>query len=254
MSRSVFVVAPEGLTGKSTVALGLVDLFSRRVGRVGVYKPIVASGDRDPVLELLIAQPGVDQSYDEAAGLSYGDWHADTESALSTIVDKFGVLSAKYDALVVVGSDYTDVSTGNEWAANAQIASNLGSPVVLVVHGRGRDPQKIAGTVEQAIAELKGWHAHPIAAIANRVNSDDLQEVRALLSRTGLAVGGIAEIPLLVAPTVLNLQRACGAELVRGDPELLHRESMGFVVAAMSLPNVLIRLREGYTIIAPGDR
>ena len=29
---------------------------------------------------------------------------------------------------------------------------------------------------------------------------------------------------------------------------------MGFVVAAMSLPNVLTRLREGFTIIAPGDR
>ena len=29
---------------------------------------------------------------------------------------------------------------------------------------------------------------------------------------------------------------------------------MGFVVAAMSLPNVLIRLREDVTVIAPGDR
>ena len=59
---------------------------------------------------------------------------------------------------------------------------------------------------------------------------------------------------MLVAPTVANLQQACGAELVRGNPELLQQESMGFVVAAMSLPNVLTRLREGYTVIAPGDR
>ena len=90
--------------------------------------------------------------------------------------------------------------------------------------------------------------------IANRVNPEDLQEVRVLLARTGLAVGGMPEIPLLVAPTVANLQQACGADLVRGNPELLQRESMGFVVAAMSLPNVLTRLREGYTVIAPGDR
>ncbi|MET0966356.1 MAG: phosphate acetyltransferase [Nakamurella sp.] len=255
MSRSVYVTSPEGLSGKSTVALGLVDLFSNRVGRVGVYRPILDSAEEtDPVLDLLIAHPGVDQTYDEAVGVTYGEWHANTEAALSSIVDKFGVLSAKYDALVVVGSDYTDVTTGNEWASNAQIASNLGSPVVLVVHGRGRDPQKIATTFNLAITELKGWHAHPIAAIANRVNPEDLQEVRALLSRTGLAVGGIPEIPLLVAPTVANLQEACGAEMVRGNPDLLRRESMGFVVAAMSLPNVLIRLREGYTIIAPGDR
>ncbi len=39
-----------------------------------------------------------------------------------------------------------------------------------------------------------------------------------------------------------------------GSAELLHQESLGFVVAAMSLPNVLTRLKEHTTVIAPGDR
>ena len=255
MSRSVYIASPEGLSGKSAVALGLVDLLSRQVGRVGVFRPVIDSvDDVDPVVELLVGHPGVEQSYDEAVGLTYAQLHADPEGSLSRIVDRFGVLSAKYDAVVVVGSDYTDVTTGNEWASNAQIAANIGSPVVLVVHGRGRDPQTIAATVALANSELVGWHAHPVAVIANRVDPADVQEVRALLARTGLAVGAIPESPVLVAPTVAGLQRACGAELVRGDPDLLNKESMGFVVAAMSLPNVLTRLREGYTVIAPGDR
>jgi len=256
MSRSVYIASPEGLSGKSAVALGLVDLLSRRVGRVGVFRPVIdsAAGEVDPVVELLVGHQGVEQSYDDAIGLTYLELHADPEGSLSRIVDKFGILSAKYDAVVVVGSDYTDVTTGNEWAMNAQIAANIGSPVVLVVHGRGRDSQTIAATVALANSELVGWHAHPVAVIANRVNPADVQEVRALLARTGLAVGAIPESPVLVAPTVANLQRACGAELVRGDPDLLHKESMGFVVAAMSLPNVLTRLREGYTVIAAGDR
>src|SRR6478752_7435914 len=256
MSRSVYIASPEGLSGKSAVALGLVDLLCRRVGRVGVFRPVIDSvgGAVDPVVELLVGHPGVEQSYDDAIGLTYQELHADPEGSLSRIVDRFGILSAKYDAVVVVGSDYTDVTTGNEWASNAQIAANIGSPVVLVVHGRGRDPQTIAATVALANSELVGWHAHPVAVIANRVNPGDVQEVRALLARTGLAVGAIPESPVLVAPTVANLQRACGAELVRGDPDLLNKESMGFVVAAMSLPNVLTRLREGYTVIAPGDR
>jgi phosphate acetyltransferase len=256
MSRSVYIASPEGLSGKSAVALGLVDLLSRRVGRVGVFRPVIdsAAGEVDPVVELLVGHQGVEQSYDDAIGLTYLELHADPEGSLSRIVDKFGILSAKYDAVVVVGSDYTDATTGNEWAMNAQIAANIGSPVVLVVHGRGRDSQTIAATVALANSELVGWHAHPVAVIANRVNPADVQEVRALLARTGLAVGAIPESPVLVAPTVANLQRACGAELVRGDPDLLHKESMGFVVAAMSLPNVLTRLREGYTVIAAGDR
>ena len=138
MSRSVYIASPEGLSGKSSVALGLVDLLCRQVGRVGVYRPVIDSvGALDPVIELLVAHPGVEQSYDDAVGVTYHDLHADPEGALSRIVDKFGVLSAKYDAVVVVGSDYTDVTTGNEWATNAQIAANIGSPVVLVVQRPG---------------------------------------------------------------------------------------------------------------------
>ena len=255
MSRSVYIASPEGSSGKSSVAIGLVDLLSRRVGRVGVYRPVIHSTqERDAFLELLIAHPGVVQSYDDACGVTYAQRHADPAGSLSRIVDLFGVLSRKYDFVVVVGSDYTDVTTGNEWAANAQIAANIGAPVVLVVHGRGRAPAAIASTVTLAAKELLAWHAQPVAAIANRVEPHDVEEVKRLLGRTGLVVGALPEIPILVAPTVADLQHACGAELVRGNPGLLQRESMGFVVAAMSLPNVLNRLREHFTIIAPGDR
>jgi phosphate acetyltransferase len=42
--------------------------------------------------------------------------------------------------------------------------------------------------------------------------------------------------------------------LTVGDDELLDRESLGLVVAAMTLPNVLDRLFEGCVVIAPADR
>ncbi|MFN8200514.1 MAG: AAA family ATPase, partial [Nakamurella multipartita] len=101
MSRSLYIASPEALSGKSAVALGLVDLLSRRVGRVGVFRPIVnADPQRDSVVELLIAQPGIRQDYDEAVGVTYAQWHADQDAALSRIVDRFGELSAEYDAVV----------------------------------------------------------------------------------------------------------------------------------------------------------
>jgi phosphate acetyltransferase len=255
MSRSLYIASPEALSGKSAVALGLVDLLSRRVGRVGVFRPIVnAEPQHDSVVELLIAQPGIRQEYQEAAGVTYADWHADQDAALSRIVDRFGELSAEYDAVVVVGSDYTDVTTGNEWASNARIAANLGSPVVLVVHGRERTPAVIAATVELARSELVAWHAHPVAAIANRVDPDAVDDVRERLSQAGLVAGALPNIPLLGAPTVADLRDACGATLWRGNEDLLTRESLGFLVAAMTPPNVLRRLRPSMTVIAPGDR
>ncbi len=256
MSRSVYIASPEGESGKSTVALGLVNLLSRQVGRVGVFRPVTESARRiDLVVELLLAQPAVEQEYTDAVGVTYEGMHADPEAALAEIVRRFHDLVRRFDVLLVLGSDYTDISTPSELAFNAKVAANLGSPVVLVVHGRGRTPEQVSLAAEFALTELIAAHARPVALIANRVAPDDLDSVRLALARnSGLPVAAMPEVPLLVAPTVAALQQACGGRLVRGNPEWLERESLGFVVAAMSLPNVLVRLHKDVTVIAPGDR
>lgn len=256
MSRSVYIASPEGESGKSTVALGLVNLLSARVGRVGIFRPVTESSERtDRVVELLLAQPAVDQRYDDAVGVSYQVMHQDPEAALSEIVRRFHDLTSRFDALLVLGSDYTDISTPSELAFNAKVAANLGSPVVLVVHGRGRTPEQVRLAAEFAVTELIAAHARPVALIANRIAPEDLEVVRETLGRASrLPVAAIPEVPLLFAPTVAALQEACQGRLVRGNPAWLARESLGFVVAAMSLPNVLIRLVEDTTVIAPGDR
>jgi phosphate acetyltransferase len=106
-----------------------------------------------------------------------------------------------------------------------------------------------------ALAELTGAHAQPIAVIANRVDAGSVEGVRAALAAfADLRVAVIPEVPLLVAPTVASLVSACEGSLIRGNPDWLDRESQGIVVAAMSFPNVLTRLRSGCTVIAPGDR
>src|SRR3954454_24153915 len=82
MSRSVYIASPEGESGKSTVALGLLDLLSHQVGSVGIFRPVTESSDiTDRVVELLIAQPNVDQEYADAIGVSYPVMHADPEAA-----------------------------------------------------------------------------------------------------------------------------------------------------------------------------
>ena len=181
--------------------------------------------------------------------------HADDDAAMTRIVDRYGDLAGRYDVVVVVGSDYTDVSTGNEWADNARIAAQ---PRFARRPRRAR-PGTLAGRHRgcRRPAPATNWQAStPNRSPSSRTGSIRMTStaVRELLERTGLPCGAIPEVPLLVAPTVADLQRAVGAELVRGNPEWLQRESLGLVIAAMSLPNVLTRLREDYTVIAPGDR
>jgi phosphate acetyltransferase len=275
VTRSVYVASPEGLTGKSAVALGLVDALTREVGSVGIFRPVTtvgASGEIDLVVDLLVRQPGIDQTYDEALGVTYEAAREDADEALHQIVERFGQLTDRYEVIVVIGSDYTDVSTGTELSFNAKIAANLGSPVVLVVHGRGRTPEQIRAAADSAVTELQANHVRTVAVVANRVEAGDTDAIRAALGgmndplfRGGsegssppgmnrILTAAIAENPLLSAPTFRALVEAADGELVLGSQSWMDRESLGLIVAAMSLPNVLDRLAPDVTVIAPSDR
>jgi phosphate acetyltransferase len=259
VSRSVYVASPEGFTGKSAVALGLLDALTREVGSVGVFRPLTTtssgSNDIDLIVDLLVNQPGISQSYDEAIGVTYDAARADADAALHVIVERFGQLTDRFDVILVVGSDYTDVATGTELSFNAKIAANLGSPVILVVHGRERSPEQIRAAAASAIAELRANHAHTVAVIANRVDHEIVQAIRAALADLpNVVTAAISESPLLSAPTFRDLVAAADGRLVLGNETWMDREALSVIVAAMSLPNVLDRLGPDVAVIAPSDR
>jgi len=259
VSRSVYVASPEGFTGKSAVALGLLDALTREVGSVGVFRPLTTtssgSNDIDLIVDLLVNQPGISQSYDEAIGVTYDAARADADEALHVIVERFGQLTDRFDVILVVGSDYTDVATGTELSFNAKIAANLGSPVILVVHGRERSPEQIRAAAASAIAELRANHAQTVAVIANRVDHEIAQAIRAALADLpNVVTAAISESPLLSAPTFRDLVAAADGRLVLGNEAWMDREALSVIVAAMSLPNVLDRLGPDVAVIAPSDR
>ncbi len=254
VSRSIYITSAEGETGKSTIALGITALLARSVGRVGVFRPVARVADgSDYVLDLLLRHDGVDISYDDAVGVTYDDVHADPDKALATIISRYHAVARKCDAMVIVGTDYTDISGAAEFEFNARVAANLGSPVALVVHGKGRTPQEIAQVVENSRAELEDNHARVAAIFANRCDPDDLEQVRAMLP-ADVGVGALPEDPVLVAPLLSALVEAVDGTLISGDPSLLAREVRDVIVGAMTSEHLLERLREGAVVITPGDR
>jgi phosphate acetyltransferase len=254
VARSLYVTSPEGETGKGMVALGALDLLTRRVGRIGVFRPIVRSDDRpDYVLELLLDHQGVDMPYESAAGVSYDRVHSDPDAAMSTIVDRYHEAAADRDAMIVVGSDYTGVGSPTEFSYNARVAANLGAPVLLVVHGRGRSPSDVRTVADVATTEIAARYGRLLAIVANRVDPDQLDAVRDALAGPVPAYV-IPQEPFLTAPTVGDLLEACGGTLRSGDPEMLSREAIDVLVGAMTLPNVLDRLVDGGVVVTPSDR
>ncbi|WP_404312745.1 phosphate acetyltransferase [Agrococcus terreus] len=264
MPTRIVIASPEGHAGKSIVALGLVDALSRRVGRVGVFRPVARSVDeRDRVLELLLAHDAVDLAYDDAIGATYAEVHDDAEAALARIVDRYHRIDERFDAIVVLGSDYTDVGSPTELGFNARVAANLGASVLLVLGGRDpeTDAPRTADDLRQladvTTAELAAAHASIAGVVVNRADPEAIAGIpEALVGAVpdGLPIWSIPEDRLLSAPSVGTLFRAVDAELLRGDRELLTRESLGTVVAGMSMEHVLERLIEGGILVMPGDR
>lgn len=253
-TSAIYIASPEGDTGKSTVALGILHRLTATVPRVGVFRPIIRREDRDYILDLLLAHSNAGLSYDECAGVSYQQLHDDPDGAIADIVARFHAIADRCDAVVIVGSDYTDVATPTELSVNARIAANLGSPVVLSVRARGRTPAEVDQVVEVCLAEIRAQHAHASAVVANRCDPAQMDAVAEVCANLDVQVYVIPEAPLLVAPTVADLCRAVGGTLQHGDPALLGREVMGILVAGMTAEHCLERLGQGFAVITPGDR
>jgi phosphate acetyltransferase len=251
----VYVAAVEGFTGKSTVALGVLEQLSKRVERVAVFRPVVREqAATDYVLDLLVSHDAVSLSYDECAGVTYSDLHEDPEAALSRIVERYHQVAEKADAVVVVGSDYTDVGAPTEFSFNARVAANLGTPVMLVLNADGKTSEALHATAEVAAAELRANLGSLFAVVANRADPAGLDKVLAALAGFGVPAFALPEEPLLNAPSVGDMMLACEGTLVSGEERLLAQETTGVVIAAMTLPNVLDRLFDGAVVIAAGDR
>ena len=245
----------------------MLETLTREVGRVGVFRPISRSTtEPDYVLELLLAHTNVEIPYEDCIGVSYDRVHSDPDSALTDIVSRFAALERQCDAVVIVGSDYTDVGSPTELSFNARIAANLGAPVLLVLGGRhsdggtNRTPDAMRQVAEVATAELRLEHASLLAVIANRADPEVLPEIVAAVASAfddaaqSVPVWAIPENPFLVAPSVAAVLKSTNSTMVSGDPALLEREALGTVIAAMSLENVLPRLTEGAVVVVPGDR
>ncbi len=255
VATAIYIASPEGDTGKSTIALGILHRLAATVPRVGVFRPITRLGeDRDYILELLLAGTTAGLSYDECVGVSYQQVHEDPDVAIADIVDRFHRVAEQCDAVLIVGSDYTDVATPSELSMNARIAVNLGAPVVLAVKAADRTPDEVAHVVEVCLAELHHQHAHAAAVVANRCDPAQLAAVAAALKPLGPPAYVLPEEPLLVAPSVAELRVAVDGTVIAGDPELLSREAMGVMVAGMTAEHCLERLTEGVAVITPGDR
>src|SRR5659263_111179 len=254
VAQSIFVASMEGHTGKSTVALGLVNLLIGNVTKVGVFRPVVRSTlERDRVLDLLISRlPHLE--YEDCVGVTYDEIHSDPEGSLSRIIERYRALEQRVDTVVVVGSDYTDIAGPAELEYNSRIAANLRSSILLVVRAIDRSAEEVKHAAQLAIDEIESNHAKVIGIVVNRITVPETQPYADAIAGMGVPVWTLPDIPILSSASVAELMKQLGGKLAFGYEDLLSREAEHLLIAGMNTEHVLERLREGQVVITPSDR
>ena len=186
--------------------------------------------------------------------MTYSELHRDPDAALGRIVERYHLVAEKADAVVVVGSDYTDVGAPTEFSFNARVAANLGTPVMLVLNAHGKTPEEL-----QPRPRWPRRSSRPTSARCSR--SWPTARTRPPATRCSPRSPGSAHQrsrcptnPCCSRPRSGDMMLACEGTLVSGEERLLAQEATGVVIAAMTLPNVLDRLFDGAVVVAAGDR
>ncbi|WP_282202577.1 phosphate acetyltransferase [Kitasatospora fiedleri] len=265
MARSVYVTGIDRGDGRQAVELGVMELLTRQVDRVGVFRPLVHAPDgggagSDHVVELLRGRYRLDLPVAELYGLTYDEAAAlqaarGQDELVSALVDRFHQLERRCQAVLVLGTDFSETNIPDELAFNARLANEFGAGVLPVVGGRHEDPQAVVAEVRNAHRAYRDLGCSILAMVANRVRPGAKQQVqRTLTEKLPVPVYVIPEEPALAAPTVAQLVEATGATVLLGDTAGLSRDVRNFVFGGAMLPTFLDALTEGALVVTPGDR
>jgi len=263
MSRGLYIASTVARSGKSTVMLGMMEFLSSLGWRVGFFRPVISNGgEQDMAIQLIAGRYKLDFPYDAMYGCTLDTARElisqdRDDELISLILGKYKTLEKNCDFIVTVGTDYVGINAPLEFEFNIDIANNLGIPLVPVVNGDGRTAKEIVDAVMMLIEALEQKKCDVLAVFINRVaprekNTVDLGLRQAL--QTTIPFNVLPKLSVLEKPTIGEIARDLGAEVLHGTQEGLDREIDNYKVAAMELPHFLDRIEEGSLIITPGDR
>ena len=264
MTNSIYIAVTEPYTGKSVVALGITELLLRRTSRVGIFRPVIGDwkpGQRDKTIDLLLRHFNLPIEYDAthafhrsaaARLISQGG----TDAFMDQIITKFKELESRCDFVLCIGSDFEGEGTAFEFDLNAEIARNLGAPVLVVSSAAGRDIPTVVNSVNATEEAFTARGCQILGTIVNRVDparAEDLKSALSVLSQEKELLSVIPENAVLSAPALGEIADHLGAEVLMGERHLGRLAERNLVIA-MTLEHYLDYLCPNSLLITPGDR
>ncbi|KUJ64498.1 phosphate acetyltransferase [Streptomyces albus subsp. albus] len=260
MTRSVYVAGIDRGDGRQVVELGVMELLTRHVDRVGVFRPLVHDNP-DRLFDLLRARYRLSQPPQTAYGISYAEAAAlqaerGTDELVAELVGRFHAVARECEYVLVLGSDYADTSLPDELGLNARLANEFGASVIAVVGGGQEQPaDSVRAEARNALRAYQAQGCDVVALVVNRARPEDRAAIaERLAARLPVPCYVLPEDASLSAPTVSQVVRTLGAEVLLGDDSGLSRDVRDFVFGGAMLPSFLPALTEGCLVVTPGDR
>lgn len=259
MTRSVYVTGIDRGDGRQVVDLGVMELLTRQVDRVGVFRPLVHD-DPDRLFELLRARYRLSQDPGTVYGMDYHEASAiqaeqGTDELVSRLVERFHRVAVDYEVVLVLGTDFAATQLPDELALNARLANEFGASVIAVVGGKDQNAESVRAETRNAYRAYSGLGCDVLAMIVNRVAPSDREVVAERLTATlPVPCSVLPDEPALAAPTVAQIAAALDGTVLLGDDAGLARDALDFVFGGAMLPNLLKALTPGCLVVTPGDR
>ncbi|WP_431042112.1 phosphate acetyltransferase [Streptomyces sp. P1-3] len=259
MTRSVYVTGIDRGDGRQVVELGVMELLTRHVDRVGVFRPLVHDNP-DRLFDLLRARYRLSQAPETAYGISYQEAatlqaERGTDELVAQLVERFHQVARDYEYVLVLGSDYADTSLPDELGLNARLANEFGASVITVVGGQDQEADSVRAEARNAFRAYRAQGCDVVALVVNRVAPADRASIaERLAARLPVPCYALPEDTSLSAPTVDQVVRTLGAEVLLGDGSGLSRDVRDFVFGGAMLPTFLPALTDGCLVVTPGDR
>ncbi|MFH0765574.1 MAG: phosphate acetyltransferase [Calditrichota bacterium] len=263
--KSLYISATEPRSGKSAVALGLMNLLKHRVDRVGFIKPIGYSSGRgvDEDVEMVRRLFKIEDEPENINPLTIDEARemlsaGNTDGLLTRVLRAYHKISAQYDITVVEGTDYTGALAALELDINADISKTLDAPVIMVASGEGRTGEDIISQIAAAKESLDVKGCDLIGVVVTKIELGLVDRIAPVLEK-GLTqhnielLGVIPYDHILGRPRMGEIARKIGAKVMFGHA-YMHNLVSSTRVAAMTVGNALERFKDGMLLITPGDR
>jgi len=263
MLKNLYIGTTAPRSGKSLVVLGIMELLSRRVERLGFFRPIVRQADAtDNDTELVRRRYQLKFPHESLHALTHDEartlvTEGRSEELLERVFTRYKELERQCDFVVCEGTDLTGLAAAFEFDVNAQIANQIAAPVLVVANGRNRTLEEVVGLARVAREAFEEEGSTIFATVVNRINPGSVEEAADRLQSAWSFQDPVYVLPedeMLGQPTVCEIVAALRAKPLHGADLDLNRVARNYKIAAMQLPNFLGRVKDGSLVIASGDR